>query len=120
LKLHRDRKGIWRIFPAPLTAEGAPAPTPVAAPLPGVEAPAADSVPVEVDVRWEEAAPAAEETASEAVPAEQAPSLVVEEAARAPLAAERRARKPRAAKASGKSGPRKTAARRKPKGPAPQ
>ena len=120
LKLHRDRKGIWRIFPAPLTAEGAPAPTPVAAPLPGAEVPAADFVPVEVDVHWEEAAPAAEETAAEAVPAEQVPSLVVEEAAPALLAAERRARKPRAAKASSKSGPRKTAARRKPKGPAPQ
>jgi len=118
LKLYRDRKGVWRIFPVPLTAEGAPAPTPVAAPVP--EAPAADSVPVEVGVSWEETAPAAEETAAEAVPAEQAPSLVVEEAAPTPPAAERKARKPRAAKASSKSGPRKATSRRKPKEPAPQ
>jgi len=120
LRLHRDRKGVWRIFPVTAAAEGAQAPAPVAEPVPEVEAPAADFVPVEVGVRWEETVPTAEETATEAVLAEQAPSLVVEEAARAPLAAERRARKPRAAKASGKSGPRKAAARRKPKEPAPQ
>ncbi|MGD0920131.1 MAG: NYN domain-containing protein [Terriglobia bacterium] len=120
LRLHRDHKGVWRIFPVTVVAEGAPAPTPVAAAVPAVEAPATDFVPVEVNVSWEEPAPAAEETAVEAVPAEQVPSLVVEEAAPAPPAAERKARKPRAAKASGKSGPRKTAARRKPKEPAPQ
>jgi uncharacterized protein (TIGR00288 family) len=117
LRLHRDRKGVWRIFPVPVAAEGAPAPAPVAVPVPEAEVPAADFVPVQVGVSWEETAPAAEETATDAVPVEQVPSLVVEEAAPAPPAAERKARKPRAAKASGKSGPRKTAARRKPKEP---
>jgi uncharacterized LabA/DUF88 family protein len=107
MKLHRDRKGVWRIFPAHTAAEAAPAPAaePVTEAVP--------SAPGEPDVMWEEATPAVQEPAEEAAPSEQAPPLVIEEAAPAP-APERKPRRARAAKGA----PRKRSPRRKAKEPA--
>jgi uncharacterized protein (TIGR00288 family) len=112
LRLHRDRKGIWRIFPIPAASEVAPAPAPVteAAETPGEAA--------EVAVTWETMLPAVEAPAGEAAPVAEPAPLVVEEAASAPVPSERKARRPRAARTSGKSGPRRAASRRKAKEPA--
>jgi uncharacterized protein (TIGR00288 family) len=118
LKLYRDRKGTWRIFPVAPAAEVAPAPEP--APEPVTEAAETPVEAAEMAVAWEGTLAALEEPATEVAPVAEPAPLVVEEATPTPppAPAERKARKPRAAKASGKSGPRKTAARRKPKEPA--
>jgi len=111
LRLHRDRKGIWRIFPT--TTEAVPTP---AAPetLPGVEAiPDTETAPPETDVFWE-AVESLEETAtSEAAPAAPAAS---EEQPPMEASPEKKARKPRPpGKRSPRRAPRKATARRKPK-----
>jgi len=117
LRLHRDRKGTWRVFPLAATAvAAAPAADAPAAIVAEPEVPV-DAEPAEVDVRWEEAAPA-EGLAEEPVAAIEAAHVpVAEEAApvEAPPAG-RKPRKPRAPRAA-KTGARKTASRRKPKEP---
>lgn len=116
LKLHRDRKGVWRIFPIPAAPEAAPPPTPESEPVTGAaETPAEEAA--EVAVTWETMLPAVEEPAGEAAPVAEPAPRVVEEAAPAPAPAERKTRKPRAARHSAKSGPRKASTRRKPKEP---
>ena len=108
LRLHRDRKGVWRIFSVAAAVE-----TPLIRGLePATEAAASagEAAPAAASVTWEETRPVLGESAGQAAaPAEAAPR-------QAP--AERKARKPRA-KAPGRSGSRKAASRRRPKEPAP-
>ena len=115
LRLHRDHKGVWRIFPVAPAAEAASAPTPEPPPEPVV--PAAEAAPAEPSVTWEETLPLPEQPAVAAFPAAEAAPRVAEEAAPAPPAAERRARKPRAARSAAKSTTRRASSRRKPKEP---
>jgi uncharacterized LabA/DUF88 family protein len=108
LRLHRDRKGVWRVFPAvaPALVPTAPAEAAVeAAPEPEPET----FVPVETDVNWEVEAPP-EEIAG---PEEPAPPAVMEEAVPVEPTPQPKPRKPRATKAGAKSGRRKTSTRRK-------
>jgi len=122
LRLHRDRKGVWRVFPA----GPAPAMTPATQPEVAVEAPPDIEpgfepelepeflMPVETDVNWEvEALP--EEIAE---PEEPAPPVVVEEVVPVEPTPPPKTRKPRAPKAAAKGGKRKTSTRRKAKEPA--
>ncbi len=110
LRLHRDRKGIWRIFPASTEA----APTPVAPEAVPELAVVADTeaAPPETDVLWEAVEipdePIVIEPPEVAVPASEPPAPVE-------AAAEKRVRKPRSAKRSPKSPQRKATPRRKPK-----
>jgi uncharacterized LabA/DUF88 family protein len=117
LRLHRDRKGTWRVFPLAATAVTA---VPVADSTAVVSAEpqlAVDVEPAEVDVRWEEAMPVEEIAEEPVVVIEAAPLAVAEEAVpvEAP-ATGRKPRKPRAPRAA-RTGTRKTTSRRKPKEP---
>jgi uncharacterized LabA/DUF88 family protein len=124
LRLHRDRKGVWRVFPA---VGPAPAVTPATpAEVEGEVAVAVAAppelepellIPVEADVSWEvEALP--EEIAE---PAEPPPPAVIEEVVPAEPPPQPKPqpkpRKPRAPKAGTKSGTKKTSSRRKSKEP---
>jgi uncharacterized LabA/DUF88 family protein len=116
LRLHRDRKGVWRIFPVSATPAGAPsapesltegAAALVAEPAPVAPEPAPKTAPL----------PPEEVAVAEAAPAE-APPRVIEEAGPVAVSPERKARKLRASKAAGKSGQRKISTRRRAKEPA--
>jgi uncharacterized LabA/DUF88 family protein len=110
LRLHRDRKGIWRIF----TTSTEAVPTPVAPEVvPELAAVAeTETAPPEADVLWE-AVEIPEETpvfeAPEAVPPPSEPPAPME------VAPEKRARKPRPAKRSPRRSEHKATSRRKPK-----
>jgi type IV secretory pathway VirB10-like protein len=114
LRLHRDRKGVWRVFPA---ADSAAAVTPGTPAEVAVEAPPELEpellMPVETDVNWEvEALP---EEITE--PAEPPPPAVIEEVVPVESTPQTKPRKPRAPRAAAKSGKRKTSTRRKSKEP---
>jgi uncharacterized LabA/DUF88 family protein len=110
LRLHRDRKGIWRIFPASTEV----APTPVAAEaVPELAVvPETETAPPETDVLWD-AVESSEETivieSPEPAPPPSEPPAPVE------AAPEKRMRKPRSAKRSPRRPQRKATSRRKPK-----
>jgi uncharacterized LabA/DUF88 family protein len=110
LRLHRDRKGIWRIFPTSTEA----VPTPVAAEaVPELAVAAeAETAPPETDVLWEAVASPDETTVLEPPPAAPPPS---EQPAPVEAAPEKKARKLRPAKRSPGRLERKTTSRRKPK-----
>jgi hypothetical protein len=111
LRLHRDRKGIWRIFST--STEAVPAPVvPEAVPEPAVVADT-ETAPPETDVVWEAMETPEETTVLEAPQAEPPPS----EPPAAPVEAapEKRARKAHAAKRSPRRPQRKASSRRKPK-----
>jgi len=121
LRLHRDRKGVWRVFPAGGPASVA---TPSASAEVTTEAPPEVEVsglepdlitPVETDVNWE----SAELPEEIAEPPEPVPAAVIEEVvAEVEAAPQRKARKPRAPKAAAKTTTkRKAPARRKAKEP---
>jgi uncharacterized LabA/DUF88 family protein len=114
LRLHRDHKGTWRVFPL-----AAPATAPVtevsADALPEPEV-GAEVEPIEVDVRWEEAAPVEEAQPELAVEVETASAPVAEEAPLDAPVSGRKTRKPRAPRAA-KTGTRKALSRRKAKEP---
>jgi uncharacterized LabA/DUF88 family protein len=134
LRLHRDRKGVWRVFPAgpapsmmPAARAGSGAaiePPPELEPggdlglgpesEPEIE-PEPDLLPSETDVTWEADA-LADETPELAEPP--TPSPAVEEGLAAETAQQAKARKPRAPKGSGKTAKRKAPAKRKAKPPA--
>jgi uncharacterized LabA/DUF88 family protein len=110
LRLHRDRKGIWRIFststeavPAPVAPELVPQPAAVAE---------IEPAPAEADVLWE-AAEIPEETTVLEPPQAAPPPSEPPPAVEAPP--EKRARKAHPAKRSPKRPLRKQASRRKPK-----
>jgi len=131
LRLHRDRKGVWRVFPA--------GPTPAAVPPTSAEVEAAPEpppdlelglepahavelepelepdilMPFETDVNWE-AEPLPEEAEE---PLEPPPPPVVEEVVAAEPAPQPKTRKARASKAGAKSPKRKASTRRKTKEP---
>ncbi|MGD0127375.1 MAG: NYN domain-containing protein [Terriglobia bacterium] len=133
LRLHRDRKGIWRIFATsaetarpPVTPEAvpeAPAETlaepsaetyPEAFPEP-VVVPEAEFAPPETDVLWE-----AVESPDEIIilePTEAAPLAGEPPASPVEAVAERKPRRAQGARHSAKKAPRKTGPRRKPKEP---
>jgi hypothetical protein len=114
LRLHRDRKGVWRVFPA------GPAPALIPATSAEVAAEAPPELepellmPVETDVNWE-----AESLPEDIVePEETAPPAVIDQLVLVEPTPQPKPRKPRAAKAGAKGGKRKTSARRKAKEPA--
>ena len=114
LRLHRDRKGVWRVFPAgpaPVLTPATPAEVAVEAP-PELEPELL--MPVETDVNWEV------ETAPEEIVEleEPAPPAVGEEVVPVEPPLQAKPRKPRAPKTGTKSGKRKISTRRKPKEPA--
>jgi uncharacterized LabA/DUF88 family protein len=110
LRLHRDRKGIWRIFPTSTEA----VPTPVAAEAVPELAVVADfeTAPPETDVLWEAVESPEETTVMEALEAAPPPS---EPPAPVEAAPEKRMRKLRPAKHSPRRPQRKATSRRKPK-----
>jgi uncharacterized LabA/DUF88 family protein len=117
LRLHRDRKGVWRVFPAaasaPVAIPASPAEVDVALEAP-IELEPDILLPVETDVNWElESLP--EEIPE---PEELPPPTVVEEAAPAEAAPQPKPRKTRAPKSGAKTAKRKTSTRRKAKAPA--
>jgi hypothetical protein len=121
LRLHRDRKGVWRAFPAvgtpPAMTPATPADIPVEAesPLELMPELAPDVLmPVETDVNWE-AAELPEEIPEPEQPLP--PAVIEEEIVVAPPAPQPKPRKPRAPRAAAKSGKRKTPSRRKAKEP---
>ena len=129
LRLHRDRKGVWRVFPAgpaPAATPATPAEveTAVEAPRslnqgsnqssePEIEADLL--MPVETDVNWEvEALPDEIAEPTEPLPP---PPLAVEDLVLVEPTPKPKSRKPRASKAGAKSSKRKTPAKRKAKEP---
>ena len=132
LRLHRDRKGVWRVFPAGPAPTATPATSPevelaVEAPPeiePGLEPDLVPELepelepdlimPVETDVSWEvEAIP---EEIAEAPEPPPVPKVVEELVLEPPP--HPKPRKPRAPKAGAKDGKRKPSTRRKAKPPA--
>jgi uncharacterized LabA/DUF88 family protein len=110
LRLHRDRKGIWRIFPT--STEAVPTPlAPEAVPELAVVADT-EAAPPEADVLWEAVESPEETTVLEAPQAAPPPS---EQPAPMEAAPEKRMRKPRPAKRSSRRPQRKAASRRKPR-----
>jgi uncharacterized protein (TIGR00288 family) len=121
LRLHRDRKGVWRIFSVttPPAADLEPAPIAPLEAASGAEPSAGeiDTELAEVDVAWDSPVPVEEISVEELRATEPAPPLVVEETAPAGEPPPgRKPRKPRAAKGT-KSGTRKASSRRKTKEP---
>jgi hypothetical protein len=110
LRLHRDRKGIWRIFPT--STEAVPAPAAAEAVPELAVAAEAETAPPETDVLWEAVASPDETTVLEPPPAAPPPS---EQPAPVEAAPEKKARKLRPAKRSPGRLERKTTSRRKPK-----
>jgi len=130
LRLHRDRKGVWRVFPAatptPVQTTATPAEVETAVLPPpdlGVELepelePELGPEPpmhVETDVIWE-----SEELPEEIAepPEPPSPPPVVEELVLVEPTPQAKARKPRASKVGAKTGKRKAPTRRKAKEPA--
>jgi uncharacterized LabA/DUF88 family protein len=115
VRLQRDRKGVWRIFPVTKTTETPPAEMPSAEPI----AEPADSTlefsPPEADVAWDETAPPVQEVMAEGSIPEEAPATI-EEAAAVTSIPGRKPRKPRAPRGT-KSGARRASTRRKTKEP---
>jgi hypothetical protein len=110
LRLHRDRKGIWRIFPTSTEA----VPTPVTAEaVPGLAVVAeTETAPPETDVLWEAVEIPEETTVMEVLEAAPPPS---EPPAPAEAAPEKRTRKPGLAKRSPRRAQHKASSRRKSK-----
>ena len=111
LRLHRDRKGVWRVFststeavPIPVAPEPVPEIAVVAEP---------EAAPPETDVLWEAAEIPEEIPVIEAPPAEPPPSEPQPAAVEA--APEKKARKAHPAKRSSRKPQRKATTRRKPK-----
>jgi uncharacterized LabA/DUF88 family protein len=110
LRLHRDRKGIWRIFPTSTEA----VPTPLAPePVPELAVVAdTETAPPETDVLWEAVESPDETTVVEPPPAALPPS---EPPAPVEAPSEKKVRKLRPARRSPRSRQRKATSRRKPK-----
>jgi uncharacterized LabA/DUF88 family protein len=110
VRLHRDRKGIWRIFPVSTTT----VPAPVAAEaVPELAVTAeVETAPPEADVFWDAVASPEATVVSEVVEAEPPP---IEEPAPVEAAQEKKIRKTRSAKPSSRRGRRKPASKRKQK-----
>jgi uncharacterized LabA/DUF88 family protein/nucleoid-associated protein YgaU len=113
LRLHRDRKGVWRVFPAAAPAAVPAVPAEVAAEAPEVFE--TDLLPIETDVNWELTEQPDELPELEAPPVP--PAVAVEEVGPAEPAPERKPRRARTAKSVTRTGTRKAPTRRKPKEP---
>jgi len=111
LRLHRDRKGVLRVFPV---TGAVAAPSVEAAPVESL--PGAPEVvefgPAEADVTWEEPPKVEDLGAVEAPPSE---PLVVAEAAEGEAAVGRKGRRTRGSRGGARSGQRKSPTRRKAK-----
>ena len=125
LRLHRDRKGVWRVFPAgpaPAATPATPAEVEVAVEAPpelepgiGPELEPDLLMPVETDVNWEvEVLPDEIVEPAEPLP----PPAVFEEVVPVEPTPQPKPRKTRAPKAGAKTTKRKTTTRRKAKEPA--
>ncbi len=115
LRLHRDRKGVWRVFP--ISTEAVPAPVaPEAVPEIAVVA-ETETAPPETDVLWEAVESPDETIVIEAPPAEPptAPPPSEEQPVPVEAAPEKKVRKAHAGKRSPKRPQRKATTRRKPK-----
>jgi uncharacterized LabA/DUF88 family protein len=126
LRLHRDRKGVWRVFPAagpaPVQTPATPAEVEAAVgtppelgaelePEPEPEIEPDLLMPVETDVIWD-----AQESPEEiAEPTGPPPTAVVEEVVPVEPSLEPKPRKPRTPRAGAKGGKRKPSTRRKAK-----
>jgi uncharacterized LabA/DUF88 family protein len=112
LRLHRDRKGVWRIFPTSTEAAPTPvAPEPEAEAVPEVAAVAeTETAPPETDVLWEAVEIPGETPVLEPPQAAPPPS---EPPAAVEAPPEKKVRKPRPAKRSSRRRQRKTTSRRK-------
>ncbi len=116
VKLQRDRKGVWRIFPVVKAAVVSPASTrsteSVAEPTENAD----EFAPPEAGVAWDEPVPPLEEVMAEgSFPQETSPPTF-EEAAAVSSTSGRRSRKPRAPRGT-KGGARRASTRRKAKEP---
>jgi uncharacterized LabA/DUF88 family protein len=111
LRLHRDRKGVWRVFPLSPAPSGAPVTevTTEAGPAISAEPEVAEVEVVEEVTQEPEEVPELEEVSGEVPPPQ------VEEVAPAQEPAAPKARRPRR-RTTGKTGRRKTSVRRKPPG----
>jgi len=111
LRLHRDRKGVWRIFPS--STEAAPAPV-APEPVPEIAAVAeTEAAPPETDVFWE-AAEITEETPLIGAPPPAPPPSELQPTPEE-AAPEKKVRKAQAARRSPRKAQRKATTRRKPK-----
>ncbi len=111
LRLHRDHKGTWRVFPL-AAAPAAPAVEVTAETAVPESEPSAEPGTVAADAPWAAEIPQIPEAVVVAVESE-TPAIVIEPVADAPPA-EKKVRKSRA-RAGTKGGPRKTTSRRKAK-----
>jgi hypothetical protein len=127
IRLHRDRKGVWRAFPAggipPAVSPATPAETTVEAEARLELEPELEKVlereldqdfllPVETDVNWEAAEVPEDIPEPEEPPP---PPIVIEEVVAAEPAPEHKPRKARVSKAGAKATKRKAPSKRKPK-----
>ncbi len=111
LKLHRDHKGVWRVFPVSVPGAAAPA---SAEPAPEEAVPVSAEAPLAPGEPAREVVPALEVVA-EAAAVEETPAISpTEEAAPAEAAPARKGRRPRTAKSGARTGQRR-APRRKPR-----
>ncbi len=110
LRLHRDRKGVLRVFSVGTAAVAPPAEAPPVETTPAT--PDVEYSPAEADVTWEEPARVEDLEAGEAPPAE---PVAVEEAVEGEATAERKGRRARGSRGGAKTGPRKSTGRRKPR-----
>jgi uncharacterized LabA/DUF88 family protein len=118
VRLHRDRKGVWRIFPvlAP-SAETLSQLTQAQEPVAEV---ATEPVPPATEVAPEAPLPFEEVGASSQAPVAEVPAPGGEERVAIEATSEHKTRKPRTARTSGRGGQRRTSSRRKAKEPAEQ
>ena len=116
VRLQRDRKGVWRIFPAAKTAAAPHASTPSTEPVAERAESALEFTPPEADVTWDEPAPPVEEVMAEGSIPEEAPRPTIEEAAAVSSTLGRKPRRPRARRGT-KGGARRVSPRRKTKEP---
>lgn len=116
VRLQRDRKGVWRIFPVARTAETPNASTPSTEPVAEPTGRALDFTAPEADVAWDEPGPPVEEVMAEGSNPEETPPPTIEEAAAVSSTPGRRPRRLRAPRGT-KGGARRASTRRKAKEP---
>jgi uncharacterized LabA/DUF88 family protein len=116
VRLQRDRKGVWRIFPIAKTAETPGASTPSDEPVAEPVESTPEFAPPEADVAWDEPAPPVAEAVVEGSTPDEMPPQTIEEVAPVSSTPDRKPRKPRAPRGT-KSGARRTPSRRKAKEP---
>jgi uncharacterized LabA/DUF88 family protein len=118
LRLHRDHKGTWRVFPLAATPAVGVDGEETAASVPVDAEPGTEAVPIIGEIHWQEAMPPGELAEEKAADAPLADAEVVAEAKPESSPTEKKTRKSRPARGSTRTKTRKTPAKRKPKEPA--